>query len=243
MYRAFICFIILLVVNLAQGQQKTVTLSPVIGDIPELDARAQKEIDRRDQLTSKKILSVTEKKELERLYEKYDEVTESIWDVVGGGCSWYCGGGPYKETASSFLKSNKSTDYKPENAHDLSFKTAWVEGVPGYGAGQYLTYYFKNDSPRITEINIYNGYVKSEKAWSENSRVKKLKLWINDQFFAILELEDSRALQTFPMAEPLGHRKDGKDLILKFEIMDIYKGTKFDDVAITEIYFDGIDVH
>lgn len=30
---------------------------------------------------------------------------------------------------------------------------------------------------------------------------------------------------------------------LKFEIAEVYKGTKYDDVVITEIYFDGIDVH
>jgi len=30
---------------------------------------------------------------------------------------------------------------------------------------------------------------------------------------------------------------------MKFEIIEVYKGTKYDDTAITEIYFDGIDVH
>jgi len=32
-------------------------------------------------------------------------------------------------------------------------------------------------------------------------------------------------------------------LILKFEILEVYKGSKYNDTAITEIYFDGIDVH
>ncbi|PKL12986.1 MAG: hypothetical protein CVV50_03895 [Spirochaetae bacterium HGW-Spirochaetae-6] len=30
---------------------------------------------------------------------------------------------------------------------------------------------------------------------------------------------------------------------IKFEILDVYKGLKYDDVAITEIYFGGLDVH
>ena len=30
---------------------------------------------------------------------------------------------------------------------------------------------------------------------------------------------------------------------MKFEILDVYKGLKYDDVAISEIYFDGLDVH
>ena len=30
---------------------------------------------------------------------------------------------------------------------------------------------------------------------------------------------------------------------MKFEILDVYKGLKYDDVVISEIYFDGLDVH
>lgn len=30
---------------------------------------------------------------------------------------------------------------------------------------------------------------------------------------------------------------------MKFKILDVYKGDKYDGTAITEIYFDGIDVH
>ena len=25
---------------------------------------------------------------------KVDETMEDYWDIIGGGCSWYCGGGP-----------------------------------------------------------------------------------------------------------------------------------------------------
>jgi intein/homing endonuclease len=45
------------------------------------------------------------------------------------------------------------------------------------------------------------------------------------------------------LGEPLGRRPDGKDLVLKFEITDVYPGDKYDDTAITELFFDGIDVH
>jgi len=30
---------------------------------------------------------------------------------------------------------------------------------------------------------------------------------------------------------------------MKFEILEVFKGDKYDDTAISEIYFDGIDVH
>jgi hypothetical protein len=179
-----------------------------------------------------------------------DETKDNIWQIQGGGCSWYCGGGPKEVTASSFLKSEGENHYEPKNAHDLNYKSAWVEGISGYGIGEYLLYTFKGASPRITEINVVNGYVKSKTAWKNNSRVKKLKVYFNDEPYAILNLKDIRATQSFKV-KPIGNgdRKDfdllktKPDWTLKFEILDVYKGLKYDDVVISEIYFDGLDVH
>ncbi|WP_449508538.1 hypothetical protein [Dawidia soli] len=30
---------------------------------------------------------------------------------------------------------------------------------------------------------------------------------------------------------------------MKFEILEVYEGAKYDDTVISEIFFDGIDVH
>jgi len=189
----------------------------------------------------------------QKLYESCSETEEGYWDIIGGGCSWYCGGGPDSVSASSERKPTKDINYTGPNAHDLNYKTAWVEGIPGYGVGEYLLYHFRPGSPRITEIIVVNGYVKSEKAWRENSRVKKLKLYLNNKPYAILNLKDSREEQTFSF-EPLGDRRDKNGKLLesrppkvmwtmKFEIIEVYKGEKYDETALTEIYFDGIDVH
>lgn len=205
---------------------------------PDLSAKREKEINRQNELLQKKAPTASEQKELNILLEKYGEVVENAWDIIDGGCSWYCGGGNYKIKASSSL----GDSYKAEFANDLSYKTAWVEGKKDEGIGEYLEYYFKNDSPRITEIIISNGYMKSEETWKNNNRVKKLKLYVNGVPFGILNLKDSRTDQYFEMGT-LGHNKNGTDLILKFEILKVYKGSKHNDTAITEIYFDGIDVH
>ena len=194
----------------------------------------------------------------ERLSEadrkKYDQCSEDemkgYWDAVGDGCSWYCGGGPDSVYASSSLKAMAGISYKAGNAHDLSFKTAWVEGAKGWGIGEYLVYRFSAQAPRITEVIVVNGYVKSEKAWRENGRVKKLKMYLNNKPFAILNLEDNRNEQIFHF-DPIGNsdREDWEALAtqpawtLKFEIMEVYKGEKFEETAISEIFFDGIDVH
>ena len=220
----------------AQSQIKNFYPKKVVK--PDLSAKREKEINRQNELLQKKVSTASEQKELNILLEKYGEVVENAWDIIDGGCSWYCGGGNYKIKASSSL----GDSYKAEFANDLSYKTAWVEGKKDEGIGEYLEYYFKNDSPRITEIIISNGYMKSEETWKNNNRVKKLKLYVNGVPFGILNLKDSRTDQYFEVGT-LGHNKNGTDLILKFEILEVYKGSKYNDTAITEIYFDGIDVH
>ena len=84
--------------------------------------------------------------------------------------------------------------------------------------------------------------MKSDNTWENNNRVNSLKLYVNGKVFGILNLTDSKTDQTFKLGT-FGHNEDGSDLILKFEILEAYKGDKYDDTAITEIYFDGIDVH
>jgi len=186
-------------------------------------------------------------------YNKHEhEVAPGYYDAIGSGCSWYCGGGTESISASSYLKSNNPTiTYVPQNAHDLSFKTAWVEGVDGYGIGESITYYFKQSAPRITKIIIANGYVKSPKAWMDNSRVKKMMMYLDDKPFAILNLEDCRNEQIFEF-DPIGRKRplENKNEIdklpawtLKFEILEVYQGDLYDDTALSQIYFDGIDVH
>lgn len=84
--------------------------------------------------------------------------------------------------------------------------------------------------------------MKSEAAWKNNNRVKKLKMSVNGKPFGIFNLEDSKSDQSFEVGK-LGHNANGTDLVLKFEILEVYKGDKYNNTSITEIYFDGIDVH
>lgn len=171
-----------------------------------------------------------------------DETKEDIWDILGGGCSWYCGGGPDSIWATSSLASLGNNNYEAQNIHDGSFKEAWVEGKKGYGIGEKISFRFKDESPRVTQINIVNGYVKSASAYTKNSRVKKFKVYVNDEVLGVFNLKDEISEQGFSI-EPLGRMKKGAYWTLTFEILEVYKGTKWDDVVVAEVYFDGLDVH
>lgn len=157
-----------------------------------------------------------------------------------GNCSWYCGGQIDSVTASSALADR----YAAEKAHDFSIVTAWVEGVEGNGEGEYIKYAFPGTCPRITTVLIHNGYVKNWDVWRDNGRVKRLLMYYNDEPYAILNLQDTMGLQSFDVGV-LGYEdKDSAPAwSIKFEILEVYPGKKYEDTAITEIYFDGIDVH
>ena len=90
---------------------------------------------------------------------------------------------------------------------------------------------------------ILNGYTKTEKDWSDNGRVKRLRMYYNGRPYAILELEETRDLQSFDVGILGYNDASAPDWTLKFEILDTYPGDKNSDTVITELYFDGIDVH
>jgi len=160
----------------------------------------------------------------------------------GPGCSWYCGGQMYKVTSNSYLKEQGNTNYKPDNIHDFNLFTAWVPDTTNGVIGKKINFHFKPLSPRVTEILIYNGYIKNTELFKANARVKKFRLYINDVYYATLELADTAARQAFKIT-PTQSKDKKQDLILTLEIAEVYKGEKYTDVAVSEINFNGIDVH
>ena len=155
-------------------------------------------------------------------------------------CSWYCSG-----VVSSISATSALNGYEVEKIHDFNHESVWIEGAEGAGVGESITYTFPGDAPRITTVKILNGYVRTAEEWQEYARVKRLKLYLNDKPLAILKLKDSRSLQWFDVGL-LGNDPQAKvrpDWSLKFEIMEVYPGKKDNNTAVSELYFDGIDVH
>lgn len=245
--RLILCLLLLVIVvtgTIVKAEDLKI-LKPELGRVIDISLEAQERYKKWEALYSKLMKREIKLEEMTpeqlTLLGEFGE-DSGFWSTGTMACSWYCGGGPKKQEASSFLSPQSGNTYIPSNAHDFDLRTAWVEGVKGYGIGEYIEFYFEPFSPRVTVIEIYNGYFKSEKAWEDNSRVKKFKLYVNNKPYAILELEDSRAVQRFHV-EPLQSKIENKDLVLKFEIMEVYEGKRWDDVAISEINFDGLDVH
>lgn len=235
-----VCFFYICIPLLTLGQNNSLKIiEPILKYTPildkkELDKELQKieEISTRHNNNYEKYLT---QKQLE-LKDWYYSDRDDHLDISIIGDSWYNCAWPEKITASSELKQISNISYEAHNAHDFSLRTAWIEGMDGYGINEYITYHFAAGNAPVTTVDIFNGYMKSDKTWIENSRVKQLKLYINEKPYALLDLKDTIAMQSFNIGL---HKPTESGLSFKFEIMDIYKGDKYDDVAISEIEFDG----
>jgi hypothetical protein len=132
--------------------------------------------------------------------------------------------------ASSTLKNQGKNNYAIKNVNDWNPMSAWVEGAPDYGIGEYFEI-------RSAGVNtIYNGYQASPKAWLENSRVKTFKVYKNNIALCYLELTDEMGRQSFELPDHNRNSPD-KESVYRFEIVDVFKGTRWPDVAISEINF------
>jgi len=132
-------------------------------------------------------------------------------------------------SASSTLEPNKKS-YRINNLIDHNPLTAWVEGDEGYGIGSY----FEISSNNLN--TIYNGYQNSPSNWLKNSRVKKFKVYFNGKPLCYLVLKDEMGEQNFELPFDADWNTAH---IFKFEIIEVYKGTKYSDVCISEIGVQG----
>jgi|688.fasta_scaffold12625_5 hypothetical protein len=226
------------------AQSPIPVLQPTLGDTPDLSPAQFALFEKYVKAMQLEVeLTATEQAWFDSMYYAVGETRESPCQVIGMECSWYCGGGPDSIWATSSLPAQGQHRYDPANAHDLDYCTAWCEGVPGPGIGQSLTYRFKPDSPRLHTIKISNGLVTSEAAWRANNRVKRILVSENGLPVLELTLSDTMDDQTFELPRLFGQRADGQPMDLSFTILEVYPGERFDDTVITEIWFDGTDVH
>ena len=136
-----------------------------------------------------------------------------------GDCSIYCAiEGEYSLQSSSHLKSQANIQYEVKQLDDYNLQTAWIEGKEGFGLGEWFAYKFDKINFSTTDIAVnglylFNGYRKSEELWKENSRIKKLKMIVDGQDYAFLELADSYKIQTAKFKEV----KLKKDTFVQFE--------------------------
>lgn len=129
--------------------------------------------------------------------------------------------------------------YKALNAFDGDLNTCWAEGVDGNGVGESIIF---NSSPHdnfnLEEIKIFPGYGKSEKLFYKNSRIKKMEiiLYFQPNIKTIRTSKESItvAFKDVPEFKIIPIQKNLVSII-KFKILEVYEGSKWQDTCISEI--------
>jgi archaellum component FlaC len=149
---------------------------------------------------------------------------------------------PHYARASSALSSQGIQSYGANNIKDYDPRTAWVEGKSDYGIGEYFSVH--GNAFWMAEIYIFNGYQRSYSSWKNNSRVKRFRVYVDNRPICYLELKDKMGGQHFNfddynLYDNFGANGNWENLKFKFEIVEVYKGDKWKDVAISEIHAKG----
>ncbi len=163
-------------------------------------------------------------------------------------------------TASSTLCSQGKNNYEVKNLTDDKQNTAWVEGKADYGIGEYIAFKMQYDETDPLSCfgcvyqffglcYIQNGYCKSDIIWRANSRVKRFKLYHNNTAICFIDLMDTQRLQVINISKFFTQNHEGVQEgridvkngdVLKFEIIDVYKGEKYKDTAISTFIGQGM---
>lgn len=89
----------------------------------------------------------------------------------------------------------------------------------------------KNDTIMYPiKLSLINGYVKSKELFYKNGRIKKLEVLVNNESKGIVQLIDTPLIQEFSV-NTLFKRDD----VITLKPLAYYKGTKYDDICISEL--------
>ena len=135
--------------------------------------------------------------------------------------------GHYTLGRSSVRKGN-DFDVRAEKAVDGNLGTAW--NAHDKGKGEWISFMMPSGkSCRMAGFRIVNGYIKNNKAYTENTRIRTLDLYCDGVYIQSFTLSDDRAMQTFWLSQPVTGRE------FRMEASDVYSGSAYRDLSITEV--------
>ncbi|MCL2720198.1 MAG: hypothetical protein FWD47_02530 [Treponema sp.] len=135
-----------------------------------------------------------------------------------------------KISASSYLV-EAEVSYQPTQFNRPPFQPLWIEGAGDHGIHEKL--FIQANTCFALHISI--GFVSytTPQLYLENSRPKKIRLYVDNYFSIDVDLEDTPNYQIVYLPNPLR-----KNDVLELEILEVYPGTKYADTCINNIYYD-----
>jgi Caspase domain len=129
---------------------------------------------------------------------------------------------------SSMLNPQFGNQYDAANLFSNNSRTAWVEGRPGQGVGEWVVVEFDHER-WVNSITIHNGYQKNSDIFRKNSRVHNARIVFSNGQVTTVSWEDREGAQTLTLRQPI------KVYWLQFIIESVYPGSKYTDTAISKL--------
>ena len=134
-------------------------------------------------------------------------------------------------SSNSVLKDKeKGIIYEPANMLDEKSATMWVEGEGSAGLGKYISVKFASEVD-LSKFRIWAGCFIDNDFWKRHNRVKALELKFPDFTSERVELKDVMEPQLISLKE------SKKVSSVKIYLRDFYKGSTWNDTAITALEF------
>lgn len=159
-------------------------------------------------------------------------------------CMGFCGTGL---KSSSTLSTKAGTIYSIKRITDDDYQTAWVEAHPEEGIGEWISFDYSYDKKHEQsaegacyykdEFFFVNGYQRSPKVWKNNNRIKTLRMQIDGKDYCRIELADKLGVQSVRLGFLKTVKSSKKTIKIKFIIEAVYKGSVYNDTALSEIYW------
>jgi Caspase domain len=130
--------------------------------------------------------------------------------------------------ASSILSPQLGNSYGVQHLFSGNGSSAWVEGRPGQGIGEWVVVEF--DGHRLVRgFEVLNGYQKNSDIYAKNSRVRRLRAVFSQGESLTFNLQDKFGPQTISLDRPI------KAYWVQFVIDEVYPGNRYTDTALSRL--------
>ena len=142
----------------------------------------------------------------------------------------------YGPPAFSWVSTSSTlVNYPVSNTTDKDLRTAWLEGVKGNGINEWVIYSSEKNQ-KISSITLYNGYLKNDKVYLNNGRIKKLSIEFSDGEIITRDLENA-SFYDAKKGYVITFEKPRITTSVKLTILDVYQGSYYTDTGFSEIEF------
>ncbi len=138
----------------------------------------------------------------------------------------------FTATASSSLPDADGQSYQPSAVNDRDWQSAWTEGAPGDGVGEWLLLTLDKPSP-VHRLGIVPGYTQSAELYAANGRPAELDVSVNGGKPVRVKLPDEHLIrETYAFDLP---SKGELVKTIKLTLAKVYPGSSYQDTAICKI--------